>query len=304
MPARLASLLDLQSVTNSQIHNLFSLADSLKKSPGTPRNQGETVALAFFEPSTRTRLSFESAAIRAGVGPLVFEGGQKTSLEKGETVEDSLLNIAAMMPKIVVTRCQDLVDLAKIAPRLGVPVVNAGWGVKGHPTQALLDAYTLRNAWKDLAGKKLLIVGDVKHSRVVASHLEIYQRLGFELGQCGPRGFLLANENVQTFEKLREGLEWADAVMALRFQFERHDASLQFSKEEYRSHFGLNAESVTSLKKQGLILHPGPINHGIEMETEVLSDPRCKVLEQVQNGVFVREAILRTILGESSGAET
>jgi aspartate carbamoyltransferase catalytic subunit len=300
MPSSLPSLLDLKSVTPAQIQQLFSFADSIHRDYRPPRNQGETVALAFFEPSTRTRLSFESAAVRAGVGPLVFEGGTKTSLEKGETVEDSLLNIAAMMPRLVVVRCGDSVDLSQIASRLSVPIVNAGWGVKGHPTQALLDTYTLRNAWKGTENKKLLIVGDLKHSRVVASHLEIFDKLGIVLGQCGPKGFLLTDSRVKTFDQLTEGLEWADAVMALRFQFERHDASLQFSKEDYRSQFGLNPVSVKHLKDEGLILHPGPINHGIEMETEVLMDPRSRVLAQVQNGVFIREAILRTILGEKA----
>lgn len=301
MPSSLESLLDLKSVTISHVQDLFSFADSIRSGNHRPRQNGETVALAFFEASTRTRLSFETAAYRAGVGPLVFEAGQKTSLEKGETIEDSLLNIAAMMPRMVVVRCGDSVDLAGIARKLPVPVINAGWGVQGHPSQALLDLYTLRNSWKEMAGKKLLIVGDLKHSRVVSSHVEMFQKLGMELGQCGPKGFLLENPAVQNFEKLREGLQWADAVMALRFQFERHSASLHFSREDYRSQFGLNMDSVKHLKANGMILHPGPINHGIELETEVLSDPRCKVLEQVRNGVFVREAVLRTILSESQG---
>ncbi len=301
MPSRLESILDLKSVTSSELHHLFSFADVLRMKPQSPRTMGETVALAFFEASTRTRLSFETAAHRAGLGPLIFESGQKTSLEKGETVEDSLLNIAAMMPRAVVVRCGDSVNLAEIAKKLPVPIVNAGWGVQGHPTQALLDTFTLKRNFEDLSGKKLLIVGDLKHSRVVSSHLEIHEKLGLSIGQCGPQGFLLSNSKVQTFDKLSEGLQWADAVMALRFQFERHDASMHFSKEDYRAQFGLSANSVRHLKANGLILHPGPINHGIEVETEVLADQRCKVLEQVRNGVFVREAILRSIAGEEQG---
>ncbi len=255
--------------------------------------------LAFFEASTRTRLSFETAAYRAGLGPLVFDGGIKTSLEKGETFEDSLLNMAAMEPKALVVRCGDSVPLAEIAPKLKVPLINAGWGVQGHPTQALLDQLTLLSKWKSLAGKKLLIVGDLKHSRVAASHLELAEKTGVQLGQCGPADFLSGSSKIRSFESLPEALSWADAVMALRFQFERHDSSVALSKEDYRSRYGLNRDSLKKLKPDGWIMHPGPINHGIEMESEVLSDARSIVLEQVRHGVFLREAVLRMTLGES-----
>ncbi len=255
--------------------------------------------LAFFEASTRTRLSFETACVRAGLGPLIFDGGLKTSLEKGETVEDSLCNMAAMDPKVLVVRCADAVQLDQLAPKLGIPVINAGWGVTGHPTQALLDQLTLKSKWNSLAGKKLLIIGDLKHSRVAASHLELCEKTGLQLAQCGPVEFLSTSSKIQSFDDLSAGLAWADAVMALRFQFERHEATVSFSKEDYRKKFGLNLESLKNLKANGLIMHPGPINHGIEMETEVLSDPRAIVLEQVRHGVFLREAVLRMTLGES-----
>ncbi len=274
------------------------MAAKLQVSPGQRRNPGETVVLAFFEASTRTRLSFESAAHRAGLAPVIFESGRNTSLEKGETIEDSLLNIAAMMPKALVVRCGDAVPLREISRVLSVPVINAGWGIHGHPTQALLDAFTLQKAWGSLQGKRLLVVGDLIHSRVIASHLELAPKIGLELGQCGPRDFLLREGPVKSFSYLSEGLAWADAVMALRFQFERHKEAIAFSQEAFRVEFGLNRESVKNLKPEGLILHPGPINHGIEIETEILKDPRCKVLEQVQNGVFVRESLLRLTLGE------
>lgn len=298
MPPRFFSLLDLKSVSHEQIERIFSFASSLKEKSRTPRSKGETVALAFFEPSTRTRLSFESAAVRAGLGPLVFEGGPKTSLEKGETVEDSILNIAAMMPSIVVVRCGDSVDLSEIAKKIAPPIINAGWGVKGHPTQALLDLFTLKEKWRNLSGKKLLIVGDLKHSRVAFSHVELFEKMGIELGQCGPQGFTLENSKIKNFTRLKEGLEWADAVMALRFQFERHETSLAFSKEDYRSEFGLNSQSLKPLKPTSFIMHPGPVHHGIEMETEVMLDSRNIILEQVQHGVFLRESLLRTTLGE------
>jgi len=299
MSARLSSLLDFKTIPQLQIESLFSFADSLKQKSRSPRHLGESVILAFFEASTRTRLSFEVACNRAGVRPVLFDGGMKTSLEKGETIEDSILNMAAMSPSVLVIRSPDSLDLPAIAKEIGIPVVNAGWGVKGHPTQALLDLMTLKSKWKSLAGKKLLIVGDVKHSRVAASHLELAEKLELKLGQCGPKEFLSASPTFQNFSNLKEGLQWADAVMALRFQFERHDSEVQFSKNDFKAQFGLNSESLKAFKMTGLILHPGPVNHGIEMETDVFKDSRCCVLEQVHNGVFVREAIVRTILGET-----
>lgn len=299
MASRLSSLLDFKTISQAQIESLFLFAESLRQKNRSPRGNGEAIILAFFEPSTRTRLSFEMACQRAGVGPILFDGGMKTSLEKGETIEDSILNMAAMSPAALVIRSPDQVDLHKIVADIPVPVINAGWGSKGHPTQALLDLFTVKSKLNSLAGKNILIVGDVKHSRVANSHLELAKKLEIHLGQCGPQGFLAPEEAIHTFPSLQEGLRWADVVMALRFQFERHEAGAQFSKIEYKNEFGLNAISLKSLKKTGLILHPGPINHGIELETEILSDPRCCVLEQVHNGVFVREAIVRILLGET-----
>ncbi|MEZ0391801.1 MAG: aspartate carbamoyltransferase catalytic subunit, partial [Pseudobdellovibrionaceae bacterium] len=275
MPSRLSSLLDLQSIPRTQIESLFSFAESLKKNPRPVRNRGESVILAFFEASTRTRLSFETACVRSGVGPVLFDGGLKTSLEKGETVEDSLLNMAAMRPSALIVRCSDSLDLPQLALQLKVPVINAGWGVRAHPTQALLDVFTLKSKWSSLEGKKLLILGDVKHSRVAHSHVELASHFGIKLGQCGPEGFISENPIFQTFQKLEDGLQWADAVVALRFQFERHDSTLRFSKEDFRNLYGLSVKSLRALKSESWVMHPGPINHGIEMETEVLQDPRC-----------------------------
>lgn len=296
MPASILSLLDFQGFTSQKFEELFSLAESLRTKPRSPRQLGETLALLFFEPSTRTRMSFESAAFRVGLGPLVFDGGHSTSLEKGETVEDSILNVDAMNPRFVVVRCGKEVDLAAISRKMQSPVINAGWGVQGHPTQGLLDALTMRIGLKGLQGKKLLIVGDIKHSRVASSHFEMAKVIGYEIAQCGPKEFL--REGEKTFSSLKEGLQWADAVMALRFQFERHDSTLQLSKEDFRAQYGLSLQSLKALRPDGLVMHPGPINHGIELETEVLEDSRSQVLKQVQNGVFMREAILRWMLGE------
>lgn len=293
MPTYPKSLLDLQFYSSQQIRDLFLKATQLKRTSAPTSSLGKTIALLFFEPSTRTRMSFESAAYRCGLGPMIFDGGPNTSLEKGETVEDSILNVAAMKPQIIVVRCKDEVQLNKLAAEIDIPIINAGWGVKGHPTQALLDAYTMFEAFTNLESKKLLIVGDIRHSRVAASHFELMPKLSVEVGICGPDHFLPEQAGVKVFKNLQLGLQWADAVMALRVQFERHADVQNLAGLEYKKKFGLNSKCLEAFRSDGIIMHPGPINHGIELETEVLSDPRCKIMQQVTNGVFIREAILR-----------
>lgn len=256
-----------------------------------------TAALLFFEPSTRTRFSFEAACSRAGYHPLILDGGIGTSLEKGETIEDTIYNIQAMRPLFFVIRCHDHVDLPQIERHLQVPIINAGWGRKGHPTQALLDAVTMVESWGRVEDKKILFIGDIRHSRVVASHIELAKILGYRIGFCGPDNFLpqVPVEGAEIFNHLGEALLWADAVVALRVQKERHDNENIFLIEDYRENYGLNVARLKGLKSDALVLHPGPVNYGVEIETEVLSDPRCKILTQVENGAFLREALIREI---------
>lgn len=300
MPTGFSSLLDFKSLSLPQIEKIFSLAHSLNESPLKPRLNGESLGLVFMENSTRTRLSFERAAHRAGVGTLLFEVGQKTSMEKGESIEDSIFNIASMKPAMMIIRCGPSVDLQAVAQQIQIPILNAGWGVSSHPTQALLDLFTLKSKWGKVAGKKLLILGDVKHSRVAASHLELSQIYGYELGQCGPQDYLHESSQFQRFASLHKGLSWCDAVMALRFQFERHVSSPQvFSKQDYAAQFGLSTLSMNHLAKNAPLLHPGPVNYGVEIEQIVTRDPRSCILEQVANGVVIREALIRLVLGET-----
>ena len=300
-----ASLLDLKSLSSTQIHHLFSLTQKIKKQGLSCQPKGQTLGLLFFEASTRTRMSFETAAHRIGLSPLLLDGGGKTSLEKGESVEDSILNVAAMGPQALVIRCGDAVNLTQMSQQIPCAILNAGWGVKGHPTQALLDLFTIQETLGlelgAMEGKKILFVGDIRHSRVAASHLEISKTLNTQMAVCAPAEFLPESKSsdrpVKIFEDLNEGLAWANVVIVLRCQFERHQSGFKiFSVEDYRRNFGLNALRVKRLSASALIMHPGPINHGIEMESEILSDPRCRVLQQVSNGVFIREAILRATL--------
>ncbi|MFN7454691.1 MAG: aspartate carbamoyltransferase catalytic subunit [Pseudobdellovibrionaceae bacterium] len=293
------SLIDLNSISSQTIDTLFDLASSLKKQSRPPQHHGQTVAFLFFEPSTRTRMSFETAAARAGLTALVFDGGQKTSLEKGETVEDSILNIAAMGPEYLVIRCGDEINLRTISQLVSAPIVNAGWGVQGHPTQALLDVFTLREKWESLKGRRLLIVGDVRHSRVAHSHMELAGKLEMEIAVCCPQEFRSEKSSVKHFSEISEALHWCDAVMALRVQFERHSEGSSLDRESYSQKFGLNRRNLSALRPGCFVMHPGPINHGLEMDSEVIHQRNSLVLSQVSHGVFLREALFRLARGET-----
>lgn len=317
-----SSLIDFKNWAYSDLDELLSLSQFLKQKDSSTllanlltksldkktqnqilQNQISPVALLFFEPSTRTRMSFEMAAFRCGLGPIVLDGSSSSSLEKGESVQDTILNIAAMNPEFLVIRCSDSVPLKELAEKTSVKILNAGWGAVAHPTQALLDVMTMKEHWNDLSEKKLLIVGDVKHSRVASSHFELLPKLKMQIAICGPLEFLddvpsLQGLNLQKFTSLDEGLQWADMVMALRVQFERHGEEMKISKTEYRKQYGLNSQKIKNLNPQGIILHPGPVNWGIEMESEISQDPKCQILQQVTNGVYIREALMRWLMGE------
>lgn len=304
MPASKSSLLSLRNLSQAKVETLFSEALQLKAnfnknglSSGVYHSGYKgTAALLFFEPSTRTRFSFEAACSRAGFHPLILDGGIGTSLEKGETIEDTVFNIDALRPLFFVIRCHDQVDLAAIDAELSVPVLNAGWGKQGHPTQALLDVLTIYEKWNSITGKNILFIGDIKHSRVVASHLELAQTLKYNVGFCGPEDFVRSDSsNVKKFQNLSEALQWADVAYALRLQKERHDNDNMFLIDDYIEKFGLSASKLKNLKAEALILHPGPVNYGIEVEKEIHKDSRSVILKQVENGVFIREAIIRQL---------
>jgi aspartate carbamoyltransferase catalytic subunit len=292
------SLITLQNLEKTKIQDLFSVADAISRGEKVKQYQGLTGALLFFEASTRTRMSFETAAARLGVHPLSLEGISGTSLEKGESLEDTVLNVAAMKPAFLVIRSGDALDFNVLQTQVPMPILNAGWGKVGHPTQALLDAYTISKHQGALSSQRLLIVGDVVHSRVAASHFELAQTLGYEIALCGPDSFLPANFKGKVFSNLQEGLAWCTVVMALRVQLERHQE--KHSLSSYNSSFGLTKKNLIALGQNCLIMHPGPINHGVEFDSEVLQDPRCVVLEQVTNGVLIRQALLQSLLEEGN----
>lgn len=306
------SFLSSEQLTEKDIEQIFSRATLFKKEFQNKKRfdhliKGEglsqkMIALVFSEPSTRTRMSFQMAASRLGIRTMSLDNPQVASLSKGETLEDTFRNIAAMMPDIMIVRYNTNQDADVVVKELPCPVISGGIGAVEHPTQSLLDAFTIQEFRGQVKGEKVLIVGDVLHSRVANSNLLLLKRMGAEVAYCAPEHFQPKNETwkgVKSFANLNEGVEWSTVIMGLRVQKERHaqEGSIGFSLAEYREKFRVGGDQLKHFRHDGILLHPGPVIRGIEFSAFVLNDKRCKVLDQVSNGVFIRSALISLILG-------
>lgn len=286
-----SSLLELKSLEKTQMDSFFQKALAFKANRWWPQ-KSFIAGMAFLEVSTRTTSSFEVAVQRLG-GKTVKVSGASSSVVKGETVLDTCLTLQAMGVDILIVRHGTDESLADISKQLRTPIINAGEGVSGHPTQGLLDALTVLEGHGRIKGEKLLIVGDAVHSRVAASAVEVFKMYGAEVAFCGPEGWLPKNEN--TFKDLESGLNWCSVVMALRIQRERHQSHF-VALSDYVEKYQLNKDSLAALRADGLIIHPGPFNRGVEVSEEVLLDARSCIWKQVENGVFIRGAVISEIL--------
>jgi aspartate carbamoyltransferase catalytic subunit len=267
--------------------------------PKVPALRGKTVATMFFEPSTRTRLSFERAARALSADILSFSPGT-SSLKKGESLKDTVLTIQAMGADLMVVRHTSTGAPWRVAEWTKLPVVNGGDGAHQHPTQALLDALTLRRRFGSLDGLRVGIVGDVRHSRVARSDVYAFATLGAEVTLVAPPTLLPADLSgwpVKVSHAIDDILTELDAVYLLRVQAERGGTSVFPSLPEYRQRFGMTRRRFARLKPDTAVLHPGPMIRGVEIDHEVADDPRCLVLDQVANGVAVRMAVLFQLLG-------
>ncbi len=267
--------------------------------PKVPALRGRTVATLFFEPSTRTRLSFTRAARVLSAETLSLAPGS-SSVTKGESLRDTAATIVAMGADLLVVRHRCAGAPARVASWVDVPVVNAGDGAHQHPTQALLDCLTLRRRLGDLTGRRIGIVGDIRHSRVARSNVFAFAALGAEVVLIAPPTLLPVTTEgwpVHVATDLDEALEKLDVVYLLRVQTERGGASVFPSLPEYVRRFGLTRERLGALRPDAVVLHPGPMNRGVEICDEAAADPRCLVLDQVANGVAVRAAVLFRLLG-------
>ncbi|MFM7644935.1 MAG: aspartate carbamoyltransferase catalytic subunit [Sphingomonadales bacterium] len=253
-----------------------------------------TIANVFFENSTRTRLSFELAQKRLSADVVNFSAAS-SSVKKGETLVDTVNNILAMKVDMVVMRHPNPGAAQFLSQKIKARVVNAGDGTHEHPTQALLDAFSIQEKLGTVEGKKVVIVGDILHSRVALSNIYCLQKLGAEVMVCGPSTLIpkyIDQLGVKVSHNLREALEWCDVANMLRIQLERQDIKFFPSLREYASLFGLDKALLDSLSKEIIIMHPGPINRGVEISSDVADSKQSIILDQVENGVAVRMAVI------------
>jgi aspartate carbamoyltransferase catalytic subunit len=258
-----------------------------------------TIVNLFFENSTRTRLSFELAEKRLSADTLNFTASS-SSVSKGETLIDTVNNILSMKVDMVVMRHPQAGAAHFLSQQVNSIIVNAGDGAHEHPTQALLDAFSIKRKLGSVEGKKVVIVGDILHSRVALSNIYCLQKLGAEVAVCGPPTLIprhIESLGVRVETDLRKALEWCDVANMLRIQLERQDIKYFPSLREYSSLYGLNAAYLESLNKEIVIMHPGPINRGIEISSDVADGPHSIILDQVENGVAVRMAVLYLLAG-------
>jgi len=292
-------LLGIKYITEKDIQLIFETADHFKEVINRPIKKVPslrdiTIANLFFENSTRTRLSFELAEKRLSADVINFSASQ-SSVTKGETLVDTVNNILSMKVDMVVMRHPNPGAGVFLSQHVKASIVNAGDGAHEHPTQALLDSYSIRERLGDIAGKKVVIVGDILHSRVALSNIFALHKQGAEVMVCGPKTLIpkyIHELGVKVETNLRKALNWCDVANMLRIQNERLDISYFPSTREYVQQYGLTKELLASLDKEIVIMHPGPINRGVEITSEVADSPQSIILQQVENGVAIRMAVI------------
>jgi aspartate carbamoyltransferase catalytic subunit len=305
MPLRSKDLLTIEQLSVEEINLILDTADSMKEISSrdikkVPTLRGKTVINLFYEPSTRTRTSFEIAGKRLSAD-VVNISTSSSSVSKGETLKDTGKNLQAMSPDLVVIRHSAAGAPKILADALPASIINAGDGAHQHPTQALLDAFTIREKKGTFEGLTVSIIGDISHSRVARSNVACLTRLGARVKVYGPFTmipYFVEELGVAVAPSMEEAIADADVIMMLRIQMERQSLFLFPTLREYSTFFGLNLERLKRAKKDVLIMHPGPVNRGVEIAPEVADGPYALILEQVANGVAVRMALLYLLIGK------
>ncbi|SEW38161.1 aspartate carbamoyltransferase [Chitinophaga sp. YR573] len=299
-------LLGIRNLKRQDIELIFQTADTFKgvlQRPikKVPTLRDTTIVNLFFENSTRTRISFELAEKRLGADVVNFSASG-SSVSKGETLIDTVNNILSMKVDMVVMRHSASGAPHFLAKHIQVPIVNAGDGINEHPTQALLDAFSIRERLGSVAGKKVAICGDIMHSRVALSNIYCLKELGAEITVVGPPTLIPKHMaealGVNVSYNIREALEWCDVANVLRIQLERQNTPLFSSLREYSLAYGVNKALLDSLKKEIVIMHPGPINRGVELSSDAADSSHSIILNQVENGVAIRMAVLYLLAGK------
>jgi aspartate carbamoyltransferase catalytic subunit len=297
-------LVGLEALSADQIRSILDTAEPFKeiserRIKKVPVLRGKTIVNLFFEPSTRTRVSFEFAEKRLSADTVNISSSG-SSVVKGETLVDTARNLEAMNIDMVVMRHGSSGSARFLAERIPSNVINAGDGRHEHPTQALLDLLTIRDHKGDIAGQKVCIVGDVLHSRVARSNIYGLVKLGAEVAVCGPRTLLprgIEEMGVRVFDRVEAAIEWADVLNVLRLQLERMEGGYVPSLREYNHIWGVSSQRLAAVDRELLILHPGPMNRGVEIDSDVADGPHSVILQQVTNGVAVRMAVLYLLAG-------
>jgi aspartate carbamoyltransferase catalytic subunit len=297
-------LLGIKDLTKSDIDLIFKTADSFKEVINRPIKKVPTlrditIANLFFENSTRTKLSFELAEKRLSADIVNFTAGN-SSLKKGETLVDTANNILSMKVDILVMRHPHSGAAKFLAEKTNTVIINAGDGTHEHPTQALLDCYSIKEKLGEVEGKKVVLIGDIKHSRVALSNIFALQKLGAKVMVCGPTTLIpkyIKDLGVEVSHDMERALKWCDVANVLRIQLERQDIQYFPSIREYAQQFQVNKEILQNIKKPITILHPGPINRGVEITSEIADSDNSIILNQVENGVAVRMAIIYLLAG-------
>ncbi len=298
-------LLGIKDLTEQDIHLILNTAANFKDVLNRPIKKVPslrdiTIANVFFENSTRTRLSFELAEKRLSADIVNFSASS-SSVSKGETLIDTVNNILAMKVDMIVMRHPYAGAGVFLSKHVDAQIVNAGDGAHEHPTQALLDSFSIREKYGDVAGRKVAIIGDILHSRVALSNILCLQKQGAEVMVCGPTTLIpkyITSLGVKVEHDLMKALNWCDVANMLRIQLERQDIAYFPSLREYSMLYGLNKEILDSLDKEITIMHPGPINRGVEITSDVADSQHSIILDQVENGVAVRMAVLYLLAGK------
>jgi len=300
-------LLGIKDLSKNDIELILNTAKNFKEVINRPIKKVPslrdiTVANLFFENSTRTRLSFELAQKRLSADTINFSASN-SSVKKGETLVDTVNNILAMKVDMIVMRHSSPGAAIFLAKRINAKIINAGDGAHEHPTQALLDAFSIQEKLGTLKNKKVVIVGDILHSRVALSNIFCLQKLGAQVKVCGPQTLIpkyITSLGIEVETNLKKALEWCDVANMLRIQLERQDIKYFPSLREYTMMYGLNKEILDKLSKKIIVMHPGPINRGVEITSDVADSKQSIILEQVENGVAVRMAVMYLLAGRQA----
>lgn len=289
------NVLNLDDFSTEEIKHILDLAEEFKNGKKVDYQGKKVVANLFFEPSTRTHYSFDMAALKLGCKTQNFDA-VNSSLKKGESLYDTVKTFEMFGTDAVVIRHVENEYYNQLVGKINIPILNAGDGTGNHPSQSLLDLLTIRQEFGKFEGLKVVIVGDIRHSRVAHTNFKIMQRLGMQVYTSGPEEYREEGYNFVEFDEI---IDKVDVVMLLRVQHERHSEQMHETVEEYHKAYGLNKKRVEQMKDTAIIMHPAPFNRNVEIADDVVECEKSRIFKQVQNGVFIRMALIHMVLGEN-----